>query len=86
MLTDEQIFAKDKDDYMPVFARYNIVLDHGDGPYLYDTNGKKYIDYLAGIAVNVVGHNYKPLVDAISRQAAKSPPFSAPWTWMASRA
>lgn len=71
MLTDEQIFAKDKDDYMPVFARYNIVLDHGDGPYLYDTNGKKYIDYLAGIAVNVVGHNYKPLVDAISRQAAK---------------
>lgn len=71
MLTDEQIFAKDKDDYMPVFARYNIVLDHGDGPYLYDTNGKKYIDYLAGIAVNVVGHNYKPLVDAISRQSAK---------------
>lgn len=71
MLTNEQIFAKDKDDYIPVFARYNIVLDHGDGPYLYDTNGKKYIDYLAGIAVNVVGHNYKPLVDAISRQAAK---------------
>lgn len=71
MLTDEQIFAKDKNDYMPVFARYNIVLDHGDGPYLYDTNGKKYIDYLAGIAVNVVGHNYKPLVDAISHQAAK---------------
>lgn len=71
MLTDEQIFAKDKNDYMPVFARYNIVLDHGDGPYLYDTSGKKYIDYLAGIAVNVVGHNYKPLVDAISRQAAK---------------
>ena len=71
MLTDEQIFAKDKNDYMPVFARYNIVLDHGDGPYLYDTSGKKYIDYLAGIAVNVVGHNYKPLVDAISHQAAK---------------
>lgn len=71
MLTNEQIFAKDKDDYIPVFARYNIVLDHGDGPYLYDTNGKKYIDYLAGIAVNVVGHNYKPLVDAISHQAAK---------------
>lgn len=71
MLTNEQIFAKDKDDYIPVFARYNIVLDHGDGPYLYDTKGKKYIDYLAGIAVNVVGHNYKPLVDAISRQAAK---------------
>lgn len=71
MLTNEQIFAKDKEDYISVFARYNIVLDHGDGPYVYDTQGKKYIDFLAGIAVNVVGHNYKPLVDAVSRQAAK---------------
>lgn len=71
MLTNEEIFAKDKDDYLPVFARYNIVLDHGDGPYVYDTQGKKYIDFLAGIAVNVVGHNYKPLVDAISKQASK---------------
>ena len=44
MLTNEEIFAKDKSDYLPVFARYNIVLDHGDGPYVYDTKGKKYID------------------------------------------
>ena len=71
MLTNEEIFAKDKSDYLPVFARYNIVLDHGDGPYVYDTKGKKYIDFLAGIAVNVVGHNYKPLVDAVSQQASK---------------
>lgn len=71
MLTNEEIFAKDKSDYLPVFARYNIVLDHGDGPYVYDTKGKKYIDFLAGIAVNVVGHNYKPLVEAISKQASK---------------
>ena len=71
MLNNEEIFAKDKSDYLPVFARYNIVLDHGDGPYVYDTKGKKYIDFLAGIAVNVVGHNYKPLVDAVSKQASK---------------
>ena len=71
MLTNEEIFAKDKSDYLPVFARYNIVLDHGDGPYVYDTKGKKYIDFLAGIAVNVVGHNYKPLVNAVSQQASK---------------
>lgn len=71
MLTNEEIFAKDKSDYLPVFARYNIVLDHGDGPYVYDTKGKKYIDFLAGIAVNVVGHNYKPLVDVVSKQASK---------------
>ena len=69
--TDEQIYAKDKRDYMPVFARYNIVLDHGDGVYVYDTQGKKYIDYLGGIAVNVLGHAYPPLVKAVAEQAGK---------------
>ena len=71
MLTNEEIFAKDKSDYLPVFARYNIVLDHGDGPYVYDTKGRKYIDFLTGVAVNVVGRNYKPLVEAVSQQASK---------------
>lgn len=65
------IITHDKTDYFPVFARYNIVLDHGEGPFLYDTNGNKYLDYLAGIAVNIVGHNYPPLVNAITEQASK---------------
>ena len=68
---DEEIFAKDARDYLPVFARYKIVLDHGDGMYAYDTQGKKYIDYLGGIAVNVLGHNDKDLVKAVADQAAK---------------
>lgn len=69
--TDKEIFAEDKANYLPVFNRYQIVLDHGDGVYAWDNNGKKYIDFLGGIAVNVLGHNYKPLVDAISEQAGK---------------
>ena len=71
METQEQIFARDDNNYLPVFNRYKIVLDHGEGAYLYDINGKKYIDFLAGIAVNVLGHGCKRLVDAISNQAAK---------------
>ena len=69
--TDNEIFAEDKANYLPVFNRYQIVLDHGDGVYAWDNNGKKYIDFLGGIAVNVLGHNYKPLVDAIAEQAGK---------------
>lgn len=69
--TDEEIYAKDARDYLPVFARYQIVLDHGDGVYVYDTQGKKYIDYLGGIAVNVLGHNFPKLAKAIADQAAK---------------
>lgn len=69
--TSQQIFEKDKQGYLPVFNRYQIVLDHGDGVYLYDIEGKKYIDFLGGIAVNVLGHNYAPLVKAVSEQAGK---------------
>ncbi len=70
-MTDKEIFLQDNNNYLPVFNRYKIVLERGEGAYLYDVNGKKYIDFLAGIAVNVLGHNYAPLVDAISKQAAK---------------
>ncbi|SFT53763.1 acetylornithine/N-succinyldiaminopimelate aminotransferase [Selenomonas sp. GACV-9] len=68
---DQEIFAADKASYVPVFNRYKIVLDHGEGAYAWDINGKKYIDFLGGIAVNVLGHNYKPLVDAVAKQAGK---------------
>lgn len=70
-MNEQEIFEQDKNDYLPVFNRYKIVLDHGDGVYVYDTEGKKYIDFLGGIAVNVLGHGYKPLVEAVSSQAAK---------------
>ena len=70
-MTEEKIFERDDANYLPVFNRYKIVLDRGEGVYLYDINGKKYLDFLAGIAVNVLGHAYKPLIDAISEQAAK---------------
>lgn len=69
--TDKEIFAEDEQSYLPVFNRYQIVLDHGEGAYAWDVNGKKYIDFLGGIAVNVLGHGYKPLVEAISMQAGK---------------
>ena len=69
--TAQQIFDKDRQAYLPVFNRYKLVVDHGEGPYVFSVDGKRYIDFLGGIAVNVLGHNYKPLVDAIANQAAK---------------
>jgi acetylornithine/N-succinyldiaminopimelate aminotransferase len=46
------------------------MLDHGEGCYVWDADGKKYLDFLAGIAVNSLGHAHPVLVDAVSRQAA----------------
>ena len=46
------------------------MLDHGQGCYVWDVDGKKYLDFLAGIAVNSLGHAHPVLVDAVTRQAA----------------
>ncbi len=56
---------------MPVYARANIEVDHGEGVYLYDAAGHKYLDFAAGIAVNVVGHGHPHLVKTMQAQAAK---------------
>ena len=65
----QEIIGKDNLNYLPVFSRYQIVLDRGEGVYLFDTEGNMYLDFLAGIAVNVLGYDFKPLVAAISEQA-----------------
>jgi acetylornithine aminotransferase len=41
---------------LPVYARPAFVLSHGHGSYVYDTAGKRYLDFSAGIAVNALGH------------------------------
>ena len=71
MKNESEIIARDTESYLPVFSRYPIVLDHGAGSYVWDVNGRKYLDALGGIAVNVLGHNYAPLVNAIADQAKR---------------
>jgi acetylornithine/N-succinyldiaminopimelate aminotransferase len=56
---------------MKTYGRLPIALTHGEGCWLWDTNGKKYLDGLAGIAVNTLGHNHPKLVPALHDQIAK---------------
>lgn len=53
------------------YGSFDVTFTHGQGSTCYDINGKKYIDFLAGIAVNALGHNFKPLVEAVQKQAEK---------------
>lgn len=53
------------------YNRYKIVFDHGDGVYLYDAEGKKYLDFCAGIAVYALGYNNKRYNDALKDQIDK---------------
>jgi len=58
-------------DLLHTYNRYQIVLDHGDGVYLYDMSGKKYLDFVAGIAVFALGYNNKAYNDALKGQIDK---------------
>jgi acetylornithine/N-succinyldiaminopimelate aminotransferase len=56
---------------MNTYGRLPIALSRGEGVYLWDVNGKRYLDALAGIAVNTLGHNHPKLVPALQDQVAK---------------
>jgi len=53
------------------YNRYQVVLDRGDGVYLYDIDGKRYLDFCAGIAVFALGYNNKKYNDALKAQIDK---------------
>jgi acetylornithine/N-succinyldiaminopimelate aminotransferase len=54
---------------MRTLATPKIMLERGEGCYVWDIDGKKYLDFLAGIAVNSLGHAHPVLVEAVTRQA-----------------
>ena len=56
---------------MPTYGRIPIALERGQGCRVWDTNGKEYLDALAGIAVNTLGHNHPKLVPALQEQLTK---------------
>lgn len=70
MLTNELINQAEK-DLLHVYNRYQIVLEKGEGVYLYDIEGKKYLDFAAGIAVFALGYHYGDLDEAIKNQVDK---------------
>lgn len=57
--------------YLPVFDRYPMVMELGQGCRVWDNEGNEYVDAFAGIAVNSLGYNHPVLVKAISEQASK---------------
>ena len=52
------------------YARYPLVLHRGEGPYVWDTDGNRYLDFIAGIGVNALGHAHPRITRVIEEQAA----------------
>lgn len=57
--------------WLPVYRPRELVLDHGKGAHVWDTQGRDYVDFGAGIAVNALGHQDPDLLEALTAQAHK---------------
>ena len=67
----EAIIKEAEESVLHTYNRYQIVLDHGEGVYLYDTEGKQYLDFAAGIAVQALGYHYPGYDEALKAQIDK---------------
>jgi acetylornithine/N-succinyldiaminopimelate aminotransferase len=65
-LTDAEKFL------LPTYKRQPVVMTHGRGAYVFDSTGKKYLDFLGGIAVNALGHAHPRIVKVIRREAGRA--------------
>ena len=71
MENKETIIKEAEESVLHTYNRYQVVLDHGDGVYLYDTDGNKYLDFAAGIAVQALGYHYPGYDEALKGQIDK---------------
>jgi len=56
---------------LPTYARADVTFERGDGPYLFATDGRKFLDFSSGVAVTCLGHAHPHLVAALTAQAQK---------------
>src|SRR5215475_3711101 len=67
--SSDSVVALEKQHLLQNYARYPLVLHRGKGCYVYDTAGKRYLDFIAGIGVNALGHAHPRLTKVIREQA-----------------
>jgi acetylornithine/N-succinyldiaminopimelate aminotransferase len=67
----KEVIKLEQEYVVHTYNRPPFVLERGEGMYVYDTDGKAYLDFLGGIAVNALGHSHPVIVDAIRTQMTK---------------
>src|SRR5258708_39292153 len=69
--TLEHIAELERKYLLTTYNRYPVVLSRGKGVFVYDTEGKRYLDFVSGIGVNALGHAHPRIVKTIREQAAR---------------
>ncbi|MEO7000139.1 MAG: acetylornithine transaminase [Terracoccus sp.] len=72
MSAQQELLTRYEASMLNVFGTPPLVLTHGDGCYVWDADGRRYLDLVGGIAVNVLGHGHPALVAAVSKQAGEA--------------
>ncbi|MHB0877808.1 MAG: aspartate aminotransferase family protein [Anaerolineae bacterium] len=71
MTLREEVIALDKQYVLPTYRRSDFVVDRGEGVYLFDTDGRRYLDFVSGIAVNALGYCDPEVTRVIQEQACR---------------
>src|SRR5258708_32590000 len=66
----QELMDLEKTYLLQNYARYPVVMQRGKGVYLYDTDGKRYLDLISGIGVNALGYSHPRITKIIQKQAA----------------
>src|SRR5213595_2611873 len=66
-----EIIERERQFLLQTYHRYPLVLQRGKGVFLYDLDGKRYLDFVAGLGVNALGHAHPRIVKAIREQSAR---------------
>ncbi len=68
----KKVLEQDREFVSPSYPRaYPLVTDHGSGMWVWDVDGNKYLDFVAGVAVNSLGHSHPAIIEAIHEQSKK---------------
>ena len=67
----QAMLARDAEVLLPVYARFPVVMERGEGVSLFDSSGNRYLDLMAGLGVNALGHAHPRLLAAVTEQAGQ---------------
>ena len=68
----EEVIRRERSFLLQTYSRYPLVIERGKGVFLFDFAGKRYLDFVAGLGVNALGHGHPRIVRAIREQAARA--------------
>src|SRR5271168_3656761 len=72
MSSSEQVIQRERQFLLQTYSRYPLVIARGKGVFLFDLDGNRYLDFVAGLGVNALGHAHPRIVKTIREQSARA--------------